>query len=79
MTKPKELQDIIRLTNRINQSLNTAKRLNLNRVTMDISDTEELLSLLSDSIKTLEQFDLVEFDHTITPERNNHARISNKR
>jgi len=67
MTKPKELQDIIRLTNRINQSLNTAKRLNLNRVTMDISDTEELLSLLSDSIKTLEQFDLVEFDHTITP------------
>ena len=34
---------------------------------MDLEEAEELLQLLSDSLKTIDAFDLVEFTGTVSP------------
>lgn len=67
MTLPKELELATTLTNRLYSAFCIARKYNLSRVAISVEDAEQLLVLLSDSLKTIEQHNLVEFDSSIKP------------
>ena len=67
MSLPHEIQRAKALTNSLNSALRRAKHFKQNKVSMDLEEAEELLQLLSDSLKTIDAFDLVEFTGTVSP------------
>lgn len=69
MTLPSEVQRAQHLVNRLHTACTLAKRFRQSSVKLDLEAAEELLQLLADSLKTIDQFDLVEFDGTIEPEK----------
>lgn len=67
MTLPHELERARVLTDRLFGAVRQAKHLKLQRVSIPLDEAEELLQLLSDSLRTVKEFDLVEFDGKIKP------------
>ena len=67
MTLPSELELANLLTNRLYNAFRIARHCHQARVSIPIEDAEQLLNLLSDSLKTINEHDLVEFDGSIKP------------
>lgn len=67
MTLPSEIQRAKYLTERLHSAVATAKKFGLPKVRLEIEIAEELVQLLADSLKTIHQFELVEFDGKIKP------------
>ncbi len=67
MPLPHEIERAKALTDRLHKSVGLCKRFKLQRVQLNVEDAEELLQLLSDSLRTISEFDLVEYDGTCKP------------
>ena len=69
MALPREIQRAQYLSDRLNSAIKAADRFRLARVHLDRGDAEELLQLLADSLRTIGEFDLVEFDGRVKPSK----------
>jgi hypothetical protein len=72
---PSELQRAEHLCNRLHKAISIAKQCKQPKAAIEIAEAEELLQLISDSLRTAQQFNLVEFDGSIKPQ----ARIADGR
>jgi hypothetical protein len=67
ITTPSEIQLAQRLLNVLQKATALSKQMRLSRITLSIDDAEQLVDLMADSLRTIDKYDLVEFDHTVPP------------